>query len=125
MPLKNNAQCLFSYQQSPGPEVQSQTQQLADIASGKTGQDLPVVHLCTLDPTVFAAFTGPDGGITSLKGQESENDSTENSHPPDPLEKRMEGGEEEEEELDYIDLGVEQGRPKIRTSSKIKRNYNY
>jgi len=37
-----------------------------DIYSGKTGHDLPVHEVATLDPEVFAAFTGPDGGLTSI-----------------------------------------------------------
>ena len=37
------------------------------ILSGKTGHDLPVYKLSTdLDPEVFATFTGPDGGLTSI-----------------------------------------------------------
>ena len=37
-----------------------------DIHSGKTGHDLPVLEAARLDPEVFAAFTGPDGGLTSI-----------------------------------------------------------
>ncbi len=37
-----------------------------DIHSGKTGHDLPVYEVAPLDPEVFAAFTGPDGGLTSI-----------------------------------------------------------
>lgn len=38
-----------------------------DIFSGKTGHDLPVYKVVRdLDPEVFATFTGPDGGLTSI-----------------------------------------------------------
>lgn len=34
---------------------------------GKTGHDLPVFHIVNdLDPEVFATYTGPDGGLTSV-----------------------------------------------------------
>ena len=37
------------------------------IFSGKTGHDLPVFKIVEdLDPEVFATFTGPDGGLTSI-----------------------------------------------------------
>ena len=41
---------------SPGPS----------ILCGKTGHDLPVYSVSRLDPDVFAAYTGPEGGISSL-----------------------------------------------------------
>ena len=41
---------------SPGPQ----------IYSGKTGHDLPVFQIKDLDLEVFATFTGPDGGLTSI-----------------------------------------------------------
>ena len=35
--------------------------------SGKTGHDLPVYKIVNdLDPEVFATYTGPDGGLTSI-----------------------------------------------------------
>ncbi len=38
-----------------------------DIFSGKTGNDLPVYKIVKgLDPEVFASFTGPEGGLTSI-----------------------------------------------------------
>lgn len=37
------------------------------IFSGKTGHDLPVYKIVNdLDPEVFATYTGPDGGLTSI-----------------------------------------------------------
>ena len=36
------------------------------IFSGKTGHDLPVFQIKDLDMEVFATFTGPDGGLTSI-----------------------------------------------------------
>ncbi len=36
------------------------------ILSGKTGHDLPVLRLAPLAPEIFAAFTGPDGGVTAI-----------------------------------------------------------
>ena len=37
------------------------------ILCGKTGHDLPVYKVSLeLDPEVFATFTGPDGGLTSI-----------------------------------------------------------
>ena len=40
---------------------------LPAVLSGKTGHDLPVLPLAPeADPDIFAAFTGPDGGITSI-----------------------------------------------------------
>ena len=52
---KINILC-FRETHSPGP----------DIHSGKTGHDLPVFEVGNLEPEVFAAFTGPDGGLTSI-----------------------------------------------------------
>ena len=40
------------------------------IFSGKTGHDLPVFAIKDLDPEVFATFTGPDGGLTSISNLE-------------------------------------------------------
>ena len=33
---------------------------------GKTGHDLPVIQVGVTDPEVFAAYTAPDGGLTSI-----------------------------------------------------------
>ena len=40
------------------------------IYSGKTGHDLPVFPIKDLDLEVFATFTGPDGGLTSISNLE-------------------------------------------------------
>uniref|UniRef100_A0AC35TKY6 PPM-type phosphatase domain-containing protein n=1 Tax=Rhabditophanes sp. KR3021 TaxID=114890 RepID=A0AC35TKY6_9BILA len=40
-----------------------------EIYSGKTGLDLPVIHLDVLSLQVKASFTGPDGGLTRVREQ--------------------------------------------------------
>lgn len=37
-----------------------------EIYYGKTGVDLPVLQVVPLSPTVFASYTGPDGGLTQV-----------------------------------------------------------
>lgn len=37
-----------------------------EIYNGKTGVDLPVFQTVPLNPTVFASYTGPDGGLTQV-----------------------------------------------------------
>jgi len=58
-----------------------------EIQHGKTGYQLPFFNLGTLEPEVFAAFTGPGGGLTCIKRKEANTESPKNS-----------------EDLDYIDL---------------------
>ena len=74
----------------PGPE----------IAHGKTGYQLPSLPLASLDPEVFAAFTGPSGGLTCIRRK-----------PPENAEKK-----ENSDDLDYIDLDGARGvsrRPSV------------
>lgn len=62
------------------------------ILSGKTGHDLPVHKVVRhLDPEVFATFTGPDGGLTSISKLE------------DKLQTSMQEADDSED-FDYIDL---------------------
>ena len=74
-----------------------------EIISGKTGHDLPVLHLAPeIDPEVFSAFTGPEGGITSIarigeNGFGSPND--DGAAPRIPR-----SAAEDSEDFDYIDL---------------------
>ena len=37
-----------------------------EILFGKTGHDLPIRQVGDTDPEVFAAYTAPDGGLTSI-----------------------------------------------------------
>lgn len=37
-----------------------------DILFGRTGQELPCLRLCSLEPEVIASFTGPDGGLMTV-----------------------------------------------------------
>jgi hypothetical protein len=37
-----------------------------EIYSGKTGLDLPVIHLDKFQTAVRAAYSGPDGGLTNV-----------------------------------------------------------
>ena len=74
----------------PGPE----------IAHGKTGYQLPSLPLANLDPEVFAAFTGPSGGLTCIRRK-----------PPEDPDKKQNS-----EDLDYIDLDGARGvsrRPSV------------
>ena len=48
--------CHYRDVHDPGP----------DILSAKTGHDLPVLQLAEPEPEVFAAYTAPDGGLTSI-----------------------------------------------------------
>ncbi|KAI6172365.1 Protein phosphatase 2C (PP2C)-like domain-containing protein [Aphelenchoides besseyi] len=41
--------------------------ELPEIYSGKTGLDLPVIQLDSLSPSIRAAYTGPDGGLTNVQ----------------------------------------------------------
>lgn len=41
-----------------------------DILFGRTGQELPCLRLCPLQSDIVSAFTGPDGGLTTVnRGQ--------------------------------------------------------
>lgn len=37
-----------------------------EIYSGKTGLDLPVIHLDKFSHSIRSAFSGPDGGLTNV-----------------------------------------------------------
>ena len=37
-----------------------------DVVYGKTGHDLPIRQVGDTDPEVFAAYTAPEGGLTSI-----------------------------------------------------------
>jgi serine/threonine protein phosphatase PrpC len=63
-----------------------------EILHGKTGYQLPFFSLGTLEPEVFAASTGPGGGLTAIKRKEADPQSPKNS-----------------EDLDYIDLDGTRG----------------
>ncbi|TRY74463.1 hypothetical protein TCAL_08318 [Tigriopus californicus] len=68
-----------------------------DILSGKTGHDLPILNLAELNGDIFAAFTGPEGGITSIvEGAELKNGPKSSSTLPEAA--------EDCEDFDYIDL---------------------
>jgi len=70
-----------------------------EIKHGKTGYQLPFFNLGNLEPEVFAAFTGPGGGLTCIRRKETDAEAPKNS-----------------EELDYIDLDGARGasrRPSI------------
>ena len=60
---------LFRHSHDPGPPIQC----------GKTGHDLPVytVAMADCDRDIFAAFTGPDGGITSISNTAEQGRTTE------------------------------------------------
>jgi hypothetical protein len=75
------------------------------ILSGKTGHDLPVYRAVEdLDPEVFASFTGPDGGLTSISKLE------------DKLHTSMQEADDSED-FDYIDLEDVVGTRPRRPSS--------
>lgn len=70
-----------------------------DIKHGKTGYQLPFFRLGNLEPEVFAASTGPGGGLTCIRRKEADPETSKNS-----------------EDLDYIDLDGARGasrRPSI------------
>ena len=71
----------FSESRKAGPE----------ILFGKTGHDLPVQQISHSDPEVFAAYTAPDGGITSISKLE------------DRLSSSMQEADHSED-FDFIDL---------------------
>ena len=60
---------MFRHSHDPGPPIQC----------GKTGHDLPVytVAMADCDRDIFAAFTGPDGGITSISNTAEQGRTTE------------------------------------------------
>jgi hypothetical protein len=64
-----------------------------DTVHGKTGYQLPSLPLANLDPEVFAAFTGPLGGVTCIQRRPQEDSAPKG------------GGED----LDYIDLDGARG----------------
>ena len=68
---------LSGEQRPPAPEIQH----------GKTGYTLVPVNLAPLDPEVFAAYTGPGGGVTCIRRKKAEAEDERNP-----------------EDLDYIDL---------------------
>ena len=70
-----------------------------EIHHGKTGHQLDPITIATMDPEVFAAYTGPGGGVTAIRRPGRETREEE----PDP------------EDLDYIDL--EAGRVASRRQS--------
>ena len=72
---------LFSESRKAGPE----------ILFGKTGHDLPVQQISHSGPEVFAAYTAPDGGITSISKLE------------DRLSSSMQEADHSED-FDFIDL---------------------
>jgi hypothetical protein len=37
-----------------------------EVYSGKTGLDLPIIHLEQFSHTIRATFSGPDGGLTNV-----------------------------------------------------------
>jgi hypothetical protein len=88
-----NGQC-----HDPGPAIQS----------GKTGHDLPVYNVSRLDLDVFAAFTGPDGGLTSICRTEEQARAAEAS----------ERATEDTEDYDFIDLDGMQQASSRRSSRK-------
>ena len=61
------------------------------ILFGKTGHDLPIHQVGDTDPEVFAAYTAPDGGITSISRLE------------DRLSSSMQEADHSED-FDFIDL---------------------
>ena len=65
-----------------------------DIQYGKTGHQLAPVAVAPMDPEVFAAYTGPVGGITCIRRHK--HDQEDDSH---------------QEDLDYID--IESGTGKV------------
>ena len=62
-----------------------------EIFFGKTGHDLPVLQVGDTDPEVFAAYTAPDGGLTSISRLE------------DRLSNSMQEADHSED-FDFIDL---------------------
>ena len=62
-----------------------------EILFGKTGHDLPIHQIGNSDPEVFAAYTAPDGGITSISKLE------------DRLSSSMQEADHSED-FDFIDL---------------------
>ena len=70
-----------------------------DTQYGKTGHGLAPVSLAPMDPEVFAAYTGPGGGVTAIRRRGRERP----------------GEEADPEEMDYIDL--EGGRVVSRRQS--------
>ena len=62
-----------------------------EILFGKTGHDLPIHQIANSDPEVFAAYTAPDGGITSISKLE------------DRLSSSMQEADHSED-FDFIDL---------------------
>ena len=76
---KNNATPRLASPQSPNPSTHNHPACFIqkylngeshtsgpEILFGKTGHDLPIHQVGDTDPEVFAAYTAPDGGITSI-----------------------------------------------------------
>jgi len=83
------------------------------ILSGKTGHDLPVWKVALpLDEDIFAAFTGPEGGITAL-GSDGDCEIKERRLVRHPL-----AAAEDCEDFDFIDLGEAEGAKGSRRQSE-------
>ena len=90
----------FRESHEPGP----------DILCGKTGHDLPVLTLAPLDGEVFAAYTGPEGGITSISRTEEARMLAAGMIPN--------AATEDSEDFDYIDLDLKGEVGNSRRTSK-------
>ena len=84
-----------------------------DILSAKTGHELPVLEISDPDPEVFAAYTAPDGGLTSITKIEDQLTATSLMREAD-----------HSEDFDYIDLGEDSstGNSDRASPSARKRN---
>jgi len=77
-----------------------------EIQHGKTGYQLPFVTLGKLEPEVFAAFSGPGGGLTCIKRKDAELDTPKHS-----------------EDLDYIDLDGARGASRRPSIAEVLGNF--
>ena len=78
-----------------------------EILSAKTGHELPVMDIASPEPEVFAAYTAPDGGLTSICKIE------------DHLSTSMQEADHSED-FDYIDL--DEGPPSVRKRNSSETN---
>lgn len=78
----------------------------AEIKHGKTGYQLPFVCLGNLEPEVFAAFTGPGGGLTCIRRKDAELETPNES-----------------EDLDYIDLDGARGASRRQSIAEVLGNF--
>lgn len=103
------------------------------ILSGKTGHDLPVLQLVSpISPDIFAAFTGPDGGLTSLasNGDDHDTNGASSSSGGGCRSRRGRAGgngvapdaAEDSEDFDFIDLDDLGGSKSRRSSSEEEEN---